>query len=167
MTRRVPTTRRALTLVELLAALSLLALLTVGLLAVTRATARDAALQSGAGAPPAWRDRLGRRLADDLAQSLTVAPGPGGLELQGWSGRDPVTLAPRHRPLRIVWRLGADRLWREARPLAGGTLATGPARALAAAGIAAFVIDRGAVHVRFTDPALAPLVIRIPLRGAS
>jgi len=149
--------------------LSLLTLLTVGLLAVTRATARDAALQAGADAPPAWRDRLARRLAGDLAQSLSFAPAPGGLELQGWSDRDPVTLAPRHGPVRIVWRLGDDRLWREATTLARGapgSTEAGVDRALAASGVAAFGFDRDAVQVRFTDPAVAPLQIPI-LRGGS
>lgn len=154
---------RGLTLVELLAALALLAILSLTLLALTRATARDAAVQSGAAQPPAWRERLARRLTQDLEQSLSAAPTPNGLLIEGWNDHDPDTLAPRHRPVRVVWRVDQGALWRESTPL-NREPGAGPAssRRLVAAGVVDWNTDQSELQMDFDDPAAPPLRLTIP-----
>jgi prepilin-type N-terminal cleavage/methylation domain-containing protein len=97
---------RGFTLVEMLVAVTISAVLIGGVLTVTAALSRDRrrmeARQSGAQSP-AVAEIVRRDLVGGIA--LIGSPAPNGVELIAFGGVSPKTLAPTQRLVRIAYRL--------------------------------------------------------------
>ncbi len=96
-------TRSGMTLIELLAATVLAALVMIATLGVIRslATARKA-LDEAAVCQP-WKRRLAEQLRADLLQSRLLKWDAQQLRLRGYAGRHPVTGVATQRPTEIVY----------------------------------------------------------------
>lgn len=97
---------KAFTLVELLAATALSAVLLMGLLAVTVAVARptsDPTRRVAGGQRRGHVDAVMELLARDLSDAVEVTHSEGVLQLRGYGGLDPVSLRPTHRPALVTY----------------------------------------------------------------
>lgn len=157
-----PLHARGHTLIELLAALTLAAIVACAVLALCRGLMRQA--KAGQPPMPAFEIRLRETLADEVAEAEQVERIPQGFALTGPIRPKPDLASEGHRPLRVEWRVDQDRLIREETDLLTGA----KLRQTAAAGIerAELVMqgDRGQVSV--AGAALrAPIVLTIEGKG--
>lgn len=111
--------RRAYTLLELLAALTLTVLLASATLAITRNLMHQAKAPSKTA--PAWQRRLQLTLTQELTEAEQVQRVPGGMEIQGPLQPKPSITDGGHRPLKIIWRTDKGQLLREELDLLTGT----------------------------------------------
>lgn len=88
--------RSAMTLVELLAATILAALLMAAVLGVLKAVTREEKTLKGDVSGATWKAQLVRQLEWDLANSRTVLATANGFQLVGFAGRDFASGAPLH-----------------------------------------------------------------------
>jgi hypothetical protein len=88
--------RSAMTLVELLAATILAALLMAAVLGVLKAITREEKALKGNTTGENWEAQFVRQLEWDLANSRTVTVTPTGFQLVGFAGRDFASGAPLH-----------------------------------------------------------------------
>jgi len=95
--------RPALTLVELLAATILAALLMAAVLGVLKSVTRSQKALLRGGRPEAWQARLIAQLEWDLANSRTAVTTPDGFQLVGFAGRDFASGAILHGPTAIQY----------------------------------------------------------------
>jgi prepilin-type N-terminal cleavage/methylation domain-containing protein len=94
---------RGFTLVELLAATVLAALLMAALLGVLKAVTRSEKSVLQPALPEAWQSRLAGQLQWDLTNSRTFVTTPNGFELRGFAGRDFESGAALHCPSSIQY----------------------------------------------------------------
>jgi prepilin-type N-terminal cleavage/methylation domain-containing protein len=95
--------RHGFTLVELLAATILAALLMAAVLGVLKAVTRSERAILHTASPEAWQSRLVALLQWDLTNSRTVVTTPDGFELRGFAGRDFKSGAVLHGPTSIQY----------------------------------------------------------------
>src|SRR5437762_1519029 len=103
------TRRRGFTLIEMLLATVLAALLMGGVLAVAAGLSRDRRrmeAHTAAEHSPLAADLLRRDLANAVALlNSSVGASAGDIEMLGYSGIDPVTLRPNGRLVRVVYHI--------------------------------------------------------------
>jgi hypothetical protein len=100
------TARSGVTLVELLLALTLSALLLVALRGVvTTARAQSEIAAEQAREAEAWKRRIRQRLKFDIRNSRQVRIRPGRIVFEGYAGRDPVSGHADHHACRVTWSL--------------------------------------------------------------
>ena len=97
--------RRAFTLLELLAATALSALLMVAVLHVLGTIGRDRRTMAANPGPQVWRADLLDTVRRDLAGSTGVRNGNNALTLTGQAALDRRTLAPRDEPVTVTYSL--------------------------------------------------------------
>lgn len=98
--------RFGLTLVELMAATLLAALLMGAVLGlVTSITRQQRTILAGHGIPEGWQVRLQEVLEWDLQNSRSLKSVPRGFLLEGFASRDFVTGEPIHAPSRILYEI--------------------------------------------------------------
>jgi prepilin-type N-terminal cleavage/methylation domain-containing protein len=97
--------RRAFTLLELLAATALSALLMVAVLHVLGTIGRDRRTMAARPGPQVWRADLLDTFRRDLAGSTAVRYGNNALVLTGQAALDLRTLAPRDEPVTVSYGL--------------------------------------------------------------
>jgi len=97
--------RRAFTLLELLAATALSALLMVAVLHVLGTISRDRQSMAGRPGPQVWRADLVDTFRRDLAGSTGVRYGTNALVLTGQAALDRRTVAPRDEPVTVSYGL--------------------------------------------------------------
>jgi prepilin-type N-terminal cleavage/methylation domain-containing protein len=129
--------RRGFTLVELVAATALSAVLLTVALGVLRTVNRPAKAAEADGGGP-----LAQQLRWDLANAVVLRTDSGGLTLAGYGSLDPTTMEPTHLPAMVTYALresaGATWLVRQQQMLDG----RGDAWVeLAAGGVAGFTVD--------------------------
>lgn len=106
-------TRRGLTALELLVALTLAAILLTAVSGLLRIlAARQKVLLEEARFVP-WHRPLLERLRWDFDNARQFDLAPDRLHLVGYGGRDPATHLPTHRPTEVLYSLvrAADRTW--------------------------------------------------------
>lgn len=116
-----PFTRRscaAYTLIELLAALMLAAILACAALAMTRNLLRQ--VNAPSSAEPIWIGRLRKTLAEELTEGATVRRIPEGFEVEGPLHPKPAITDDTHRPIKVIWRVEKGQLLREETDLLTG-----------------------------------------------
>jgi hypothetical protein len=169
--------RRAFTILELLAATALTALLMVAVLHVvgTLGASRAALVrQADAGA---WRSDLLDTLRRDLTNAAQVTFAKDGVTLTGHGALDPVTLEFGHEPVTVVYRLATihDRRWLVRRQAPRDGLSTQAAWAeLLCPDVIGFTIrPAGGLGIVPIDPAQGgakaamPAVVTVVLEGAN
>ncbi len=97
--------RRAFTLLELLAATALSALLMVAVLHVLGTIGRDRRTMAARRGPQVWRADLLDGFRRDLTGSTGVRYGNNTLVLTGQAALDRRTFAPRDEPVTVIYRL--------------------------------------------------------------
>jgi prepilin-type N-terminal cleavage/methylation domain-containing protein len=97
---------RAFTLIEQLAALALSSLFMVAAAGVLAGMARDRA--SPVRQPDAALGRAAERIRTDLLDARRMTIGLDQITLCGFDSLDPHTLAPDHRPVRVIYRIEHD-----------------------------------------------------------
>jgi hypothetical protein len=105
--------KRGFTLIEMLAASALTALLMITMVAVIASVARsDLAAARRAAANP-WPPDLVKTLRDDLLNSRTLRCEPVTLTMEGFASIDPMTLRPTHRQTQVRYAVQsiAGRNW--------------------------------------------------------
>jgi len=105
--------RRGFTLIELMVATVLAALLMAAVLGVLKGVTRSQkTLMRGDTAPP-WQARLISQLEWDLTNSRSVVPTVDGFQLKGFAGRDFASGAALHGPTTVQYavRNVAGQLW--------------------------------------------------------
>lgn len=110
--------RRAYTLIELLAALALATILACAALALTRNLLRQ--MNAPSLAEPIWIGRLRQNLIEELTEGATVRRIPHGFEVEGPLHPKPAITDDTHRPLKVVWREANGQLVREETDLLTG-----------------------------------------------
>lgn len=95
--------RRAFTLLELLAATALSALLMVAVLNVLAAVGRDRRAMAERPGPQVWRADLLDTVRQDLAGSTGIRYGNNAVFLTGHAALDRETLAPRDEPVMVSY----------------------------------------------------------------
>jgi prepilin-type N-terminal cleavage/methylation domain-containing protein len=110
--------QRGLTMIELLAALTLTVLLACATLGIMRNLMHQAK-ESAVAAPP-WIRRLRDTLTQELVEAEQVQRIPDGVILQGPLHPRPSVTDGSHHPLKIVWRVNQGRLVREETDLLTG-----------------------------------------------
>jgi hypothetical protein len=92
-----------MTLVELLAATILAAMLMAAVLGVLKGVTREQRALRGSASPMGWQTQLIRQLEWDLTNSRTLKMTASGFRLHGFAGRDFVSGAPLHCRTRIEY----------------------------------------------------------------
>jgi hypothetical protein len=95
--------RAGLTMVELLAATMLAALLMGAVLGVLKSVTRNQKVLLRSGSGDGWQSRLIAQLEWDLANSRTFVSTPTGFELRGFAGRDLANGRPLHGPTSVQY----------------------------------------------------------------
>jgi hypothetical protein len=103
-----PTTRRAMTLVELLAATVLAVLLLTASFGVLRSLATQRKALVGDEADEPWRKQLSELLRWDLINARKMCSQPEELRLIGYGGTDFETAAATLRPTEIIYTIRTD-----------------------------------------------------------
>ncbi len=105
--------RRGFSLIEMLAAAALSAVLMIGLMAVIASVGRTRRAFAAQTEQSAWSAGVADLLRFDLRNAQTVKAGPNALTLTGTGALDARTLAPSHRPVRVEYalRTAAGRSW--------------------------------------------------------
>ena len=98
-------TRRGFSLIEMLAAAALSAVLMIGLLAVIAGVGRTRRAFAERTEQAAWSAGVADLLRTDLRNAQTIKVGANQLTLTGTGALDAQTLAPTHRPVRIEYSL--------------------------------------------------------------
>lgn len=100
--------RRAMTLVEVLAATVLASLLMVAVLGVLTSVTRGQKALLNSDVPDAWQRRLTAQLEWDLENSRSMRNIPGGILLDGFAARDPRTGTPIHCLSAVAYLIRGD-----------------------------------------------------------
>jgi|GEM_PF-5003387 len=95
----------AMTLVELLAATALAAVLMTAVAGVLRLLAVERRALDDHRTPPAWKEQLLEQLRWDLANSRSMRVARTKLQLTGYAGCDFQTGAVTHRPAEVIYEL--------------------------------------------------------------
>lgn len=157
---------RAFTLLELLAATALAAVLMVVLLQVVASMARGkVVLERDAAADTApWQSDLLENLRWDLTNTVEGTAEPGRLRLSGHGSLDRATLEPEHRPVNVSYaveqRGGRSWLVRRQSPRGGLTNERGWSE-LVCPNVASFIVE----PVEAPDPVWAKIGVRRPPRA--
>jgi prepilin-type N-terminal cleavage/methylation domain-containing protein len=133
--------RRAFTLIELVAATALSAVLLTVVLSVVRTVNRP---QPTSDATTELAAPLSRQLQWDLANAVVLRTDARGLTLGGYGSLDPATLEPTHVPVVVTYTLrpAGDRLWLVREQSSLDALAEGGTwDELACGDVAAFTVD--------------------------
>lgn len=93
---------RAFTLIEMLAASALTAVLSVAVLNTTASFGRASAALAKRGADPS-AEALIELLRRDVANCTSVQSSDSGVVMSGSCGLDPRALGPSHRPVRVIY----------------------------------------------------------------
>jgi type II secretory pathway pseudopilin PulG len=106
MQRNFRTPCRGITLIELVAALTLSVLLVTATGGVIKSMTQKKKVFADRLEVQLWRQELAVRLRDDLVQSQEIRIGSKSLELFGFCGHDEETGEPTQTPAHVVWLLG-------------------------------------------------------------
>lgn len=164
--------RKAFTILEMLAATALAALLMLAVLHVIGSVGRTRAALAREF-DPAWRAQVLETLRLDLTHSTGVRYEPNGVTLTGHAGLDRATLAPDHKPVTVAYGLatvaGRNWLYRRQTPRAGS--GRQPWRELLCADVTTFSVrpaaapaDRPAAHGDQEEEPL-PVAVSVEITG--
>ncbi len=103
-----PARRTGMTLVELVLATVLAAMLMATVLGVLNSLTRQRDLLIGRRPPRAWQSALADQLTRDMWNSRRIAVGPQTLRLAGYAGRDFDSGQATHRPTEITYYVVND-----------------------------------------------------------